>query len=271
MKASIGIAPLLAALVLLCSCRGERMTYREALEAVEQAAISGKGEALTGEIIEISTDFTLGQAAAEAAEELYLWLESQIPCSTVSLADHTVTVDFGDLADACTYNEHTYAGIWEIAIQAAEEGGVVVDHGWTGLTNGDVTLDGTAQVTWSGGDASRRVVHAVTWSDPERTVEASGDRLQTLIDPDLYLAGGIEIDGDRDWAVDGDDWHLDIDQVEMRGQDPVPQAGEYVLTTPADKTVTLAFERIDENTIRCTLTAPNKTWTFDVSRSGEVS
>jgi len=247
----------------------DNMTYREALEAVEEAAISGKGDALTQEIIEISTDFTMGEAVAVAAQELHDALVSQIPCSEVSLDGSTVTIDFGTLADDCVYNGHTYAGLWAVTIEGNDDQAVQVAHAWTGLTNGDVVLDGTAVVTWSATDSSRQVVHDVTWSDAERTVEASGDRIQTMIEPG-DLSAGIVVDGERDWTGDNGAWYLEIDGVEMRGQDPVPQAGLYTLTTPEAKVVTLSFVRMDEDTIECTLTAPNKEWVFEVSSAGEV-
>jgi hypothetical protein len=265
-----GLLPLVL-VALSASCFEDRMTYGEALEAVAEAAVSAKGESMTQEIIEVSTDFTLGAAVAEAAEELRGWLESQIPCSTVSLDGTTVTVDFGDLADSCTYNGHTYAGLWAITIQRNDEDDVLVDHEWTALSNGDTTLDGTAQVTWGVDEPTRHVVHAVSWTDAQRTVTASGNRFQQLLDESAGLAGGIVVDGDRDWSGENGDWQLDIDQVEMRGQDPVPQAGTYDLTTPDGKSVTLSFERVDEETIRCVLTAGNRSWTFDVTRSGEIA
>ncbi|MDP7111328.1 MAG: hypothetical protein QGH45_05165, partial [Myxococcota bacterium] len=68
-----GLLPLVL-VGLSASCFEDRMTYGEALEAVAEAAVSAKGESMTQEIIEISTDFTLGAAAAEAAEELRGWL-----------------------------------------------------------------------------------------------------------------------------------------------------------------------------------------------------
>lgn len=263
---------LLLLLVAPClSCFEDRMTYREALEAVAEAAVSARGESMTQEIIEVSTDFTLGAAVAEAAEELREWLESQIPCSTVTLEDGILVVDFGELADACTYNGHTYAGLWAITIARNDTEDVVVDHEWTGLSNGVTTLDGTARVTWGASEPTRHVVHAVTWTDLERTIEASGSRFQRLLDEAAGLEGGIVVDGDRDWSGKGGDWHLDIDGVEMRGQDPVPQAGTYDLLTPDGKSVTLTFERVDDETIRCVLTAGNRSWTFDVTRSGEVA
>ncbi len=255
--------------LLLCGCT-TRMSYREALAAVAEAAISTRGETLTEDIIEISTDFTMGEAVEDAAAELAAWLESQIDCSTVTLDGHTITVDFGTLEDQCVYNSHTYAGLWAVTIQTNLVDEVVVDHEWTGLTDGEVTLDGTAQVTWSSAAHSRHVVHQVTWADEDGTVEASGDRLQELIDPVEGISAGIVVNGDRDWNSGSGEWSLDIDSVEMRGMDPVPQAGVYTLTTPALKVATLTFTRLDAATIECVLASGADSWTFEISSTGAI-
>lgn len=264
------ILGILLPMTVLTACR-DRMTYGEALQAMSESATSAKGESMTQEIIEISTDFTIGGAVEDAAQELHDWLASQIECSEVTVDGATVTVDFGTLEDDCTYRDHTYAGLWTITVQSNRDDEVVVDHEWTDLTNGEVTLDGQAQVTWSEDDHSRRVVHGVTWSDDERVIEASGDRLQTLLDPDAGLDAGIMVEGEREWVSDGGTWTLDIDAVEMRGQDPVPQAGLYTLTTPDLDVVTLDFQRLDEDTIEATLACSWKTWVFHVSADGRIT
>jgi len=254
---------------LLASC-GDRMTYRDALLAVQESAVSAQGESMTQDIIEISTDFTIGQAVEDAAAELAAWIESQIACSTVSVDGHTVTVDFGTLEDDCVYHGHTYAGLWAITIHSNQEDEVYVEHAWTGMTNGEVTLDGTTDVTWSSTGHSRQVVTDITWSDEDGSVDVTGDKTQELIDPDAGIEEGIVVNGSRDWTAESGVWVLDIEAVEMRGQDPVPQAGAYSLTTPDAKTAAITFARVDEDTIECVLTAGSKSWTFQVSSTGEV-
>jgi hypothetical protein len=258
-------------LALIWAACTTNMTYREALEAMAASATSAKGEAMTQEIIEISTDFTIGEAVEDAAADLAAWLESQIECSTVTRAGHTVTVDFGTLADDCTYNGHTYAGQWAVSIHSNTEDEVYVEHAWTALTNGEVTLDGTADVTWSSAASSRRVVHDITWTDAEDSVDVTGDKTQVLLDPAAGIEAGIVVNGSRDWTAATGTWSLEIDAVEMRGQDPVPQAGSYALTTPDAKLAELVFTRLDEDTIECVLSAGTKSWTFEVSSSGQVS
>ncbi|MCK6531196.1 hypothetical protein L6R50_27745 [Myxococcota bacterium] len=256
------------ALVLGTACRGA-ITAAEALEAVGEAAISAQADALTWEVIEISTGFTLGQALEDAAQELADAYRSQIPCSTVTVQGTTVTTDFGTLGDSCSWRGRTYAGIASVTLESVGAGEAVVVHEWLGLTDGVVTLDGTATVTWDADDATRHVVHEVSWSTAQREVIASGDRTQSLLDPGAGLDGGIRVDGVRDWQAPSGDWHLDIDGVEMRGQDPVPQAGTYSLVLPNGKTATLTFERHDVGIIRVTVSGGWRTWVFDVSPSGE--
>ena len=269
MRFGLFVACLPALALFVASCQ-QHLTYEEALEALEEAAMSGKGEAMTTGIIEVSTEFTMGDAVEAAAQELYDFLVSQIDCSEVSLDGTTVTVDFGTLDDACVYNGYTYAGLWAVTIERNDGDGVEVTHEWTGLTNGDLSLDGGADVDWSASAASRHVVHEVNWSDAEHTLVASGDRTQTLLDPQDGLEAGIVVDGTRQWTSETGEWLLDIDNVEMRGQDPVPQAGVYSLTTPADKVLTLTFERLDDDTIKCVLEGTRRTWVFEVTSQGVV-
>jgi hypothetical protein len=197
-----------------------------------------------------------------------------VACATVTRETDTVTVDFGDLADSCTYDGHTWGGVATLTVDKTE-GSIEVSHGFEALTNGKVTLDGTADVTWTGtaDDPTRHVVHDVSWTDEEGTERTgSGDRTQALIDPEQGLAGGIVVDGTRDWTTPKGDWHLDIDAVEMRGQDPVPQAGTYTLTTPRDKTLTLMFARVDDDTIAVTangIRGGTKTWNVTLDGDAE--
>jgi hypothetical protein len=252
---------------------GDALTWEEARVAVEQAAISGEGEAMVSEVIEISTDFTLGEAAQAAAAELAAWLESQIACSQVAVDGATITIDFGTLDDACVYNGHTYAGVAAVTIDSAAEGAVQVTHEWTQLTNGTITLDGGAIVTWTGEEdgLGRHVEHDLTWTRDDGTlVAATGDRQQVLLQYEEGLGFGLRIDGHRDWTYDDQQWQLDIDGVEMWGLDPVPHEGTYSLTNPDGKEVSLTFVRLDDDTIEVTLSGLRRDFVFNVSRAGDV-
>ena len=248
----------------------EALTAAEASQALEEATIESQGQALASDNVEIATNFTIGGAVQAAAAELQTFVASQLPCATLTLVDHTLTIDYGTTG-TCLYHDHTITGQSQVTIAQNDATQVVVDHKWIALSNGLVKVDGTAEVTWNKVDPSRHVVHDVTivrLAD-QKTVDSSGDRLQKP------LAGGItegiSVNGTRQWTSTRGSWDLAIENVEMRWVDPVPQAGQYVLTTPADKKVTLSFLRKDALTIAVTLAGPKRSFTFDVTKAGDAT
>jgi hypothetical protein len=248
----------LAALTALSTgCEAEHMTKVEALDALAQVNQSSRGEAATGEVIEVSTDVTIGDALQSAAERIAAFWESQAPCSEVTLEGAKLTVDYGTLDDACTFDGHTYAGVNTVEVVDTERGSLQVDHDWSGFTNGEVTVDGGATVTWTGEDASRRVVTEHTWSDSSgAVVDVVGDHVQGPLEEDAGWAGwlgGIRMDGTRDWSTEGETWSLDMTELELRWIDPAPQAGSLTVTNPDGKTLDVLYERVDETTISATL------------------
>ncbi|MBA3544888.1 MAG: hypothetical protein H0T76_00240 [Nannocystis sp.] len=241
----------------------------EMREALDEVVLAGQGQAVENEIIEITTDFTLGEAAQTIANKLRDALESQIPCSTITAQDNTLTLDFGGLDDTCFYNGHTIAGIITLEITYdAIAGEAVVVHNYQDLTNGVVTLTGTKTVTWD--EQSRHVVSDLMIARDGQSVHSTSDRIMTLLDPAAGLAGGIILNGGHHWDNNKGPWDLAIDGVEVRWQDPVPQAGDYTLDTPKGKTIGLGFDRVDDDTIAVTLSSGGKQRVFHVSRSGQV-
>ena len=258
---------LFGAVTALPACTSDDVTQAEAKEALDEANWSTQSSALTAEVAEISTHFTLGQAADQAAKNLRDFVQTEVPCAKLTVADASLTIDFGALSDNCKWHGHVITGQAKIAVQRADVGQVQVTHTWTGLSNGLVKLDGTATVTWSAAEGTRRVVHQVTAASldqPTRTLTGSGDRTQRLVDPAKGWLGGIEIDGSRQWTSAKGTWSLAIAGVQVRALDPVPQAGTYTLTTPAGKTLGLSFSRLDTVTIQVTVTGMRQTYTFKV-------
>lgn len=247
----------------------ETLTWREAADAMEEAAAFGRMETFTGGVVEITTDFTLGQAAEDAAEELRGFLQSQVPCSTVTREGATVTMDFGTLEDDGVWNGRTYAGVAAVTLASVEAGRAELVHDWTGMTDGFITMDGGATVVWDAQAGTRTVQHELTWTDEEGVERiGAGERVQRLLDESAGVQGGIRIDGERTWSGPAGDWLLDIEAVEARPQDPVPQAGAYVLTLPSGKVATLAFARVDEDTIEVVLSGSRQDHVWHVTSVG---
>jgi hypothetical protein len=261
-------------LLVLTGCpkdREEPLTLGEATSALEQASDAGQAEGLTAASVDISTNFTIGQAVQDGAAELKTFIGTQLPCADITLEDATLTVVYGANPGNCTYHGHTFSGTHAISLERNEDAQVLVHHEWTDFSNGVVSLDGTADVTWNLTDKTRRVQHESHWTNLKsgRTGTGSGDRVQSV------LAGGvtegIQVDGSRSWDGERGHWDLAIDGVQMRWTDPVPQSGSYTLKTPFDKSVSMAFERVDDDTIKVTVTGPKREYSFNVSKLGVIA
>lgn len=248
----------LTTLALLSGCvTSDEMGVLEALDALDQVNQSARGEQATAEVIEISTDFTIGAALEAYAEALAAFWESQVDCTTVTVEGNVVTIDYGTLEDSCVWNGHTFAGVNTVTVESTTPGELEVLHGWNGFTNGDVRVDGGAVVTWSGNDLTRRVETEHTWTDLANgeQVDVVGDHVEGRIDEDVPVwESGFTLDGTRDWTDDADEtWSLEAAGIEWMLLDPAPQAGTIEVVSPKGKTLTIVYARIDEDTVSATL------------------
>lgn len=253
-----------------CLIAKDSVTTAEAQEGVEQSVATTSANLLVDGTVEISTSFTLGQAVEAAAQELYGWAQSQIPCATATLAGTTVTIDFGTLTDSCTYNGQNYAGQLAITVKKSGDAEAQVSYQATNFTNGVVTANGTITVTWSASKKTRQVVHQVTFSYKGQTLIANADRTMSFVDANAGFSGGVKVDGSASWSVGSATWKLSIVGVEVRAVDAVPQSGTYTLTAPSGKSLSLSFSRLDTTTIRVTVTTGKLTFSFNVSQLGAV-
>jgi hypothetical protein len=260
----------LALPLLMVACNEAALTREEAVDALEESSIESQASSLTSGPVEISTNFTIGSAVESAAADLRGFLVAEIPCAKITIEGATVTTDWGAAGGSCTYKGLTYSGTSSITVRKTDPQTLQVDHIFTNLSNGKVKVSGTANVTWSGAEHSRHVVHTLTWTrlSDNRTGTGSGDRTQALLYPSQGLAGGIRIDGNRHWSGKSGEWDLAITGVEVRLQDPCPQAGKYTLTTPSDKSISLSFTRKSEDVIHVTLAGPKREFSFDVRQTG---
>ena len=260
----------LALPLALVACNQSALTREEAFAALEESSLESQASALTSAPVEISTHFTIGGALEKAAAELRGFLAAEIPCAKITIEGATITTEWGAAGGSCSYKGLTYSGTSSVTIRRTDAETLQVDHTFSNLSNGKVKVTGTANVTWSAAQHSRRVVHELTWTrlSDDRTGTGSGDRTQTLLYPSQGLAGGIRIEGNRHWSGRSGEWDLAITGVEARLQDPCPQAGKYSLTTPNDKTISLSFSRKSEDVIQVTLAGPKRQFSFDVRQTG---
>jgi hypothetical protein len=265
-----------AALVVSTGCSiGDEMGALEALDTLSAVNRSSSGDQATQDVVEISTDFTIGAALEDAAASVGEFWDSQVPCTTVTVEGATATVDYGTLADNCVYQGQTYAGVNTITVSATTVPELIVDHTWTGFTNGSVTVDGAATATWDGSDDSRTVVTEHTFTladDPDSPVDVVGEHVTRPLEADVpWWQSGFVLDGERAWTQDGEDWSLTMEGLELRLLDPCPQAGVIETTAPTGRSLVITYERVDDDTISATLSGMRgEDRVYHVSRLGAV-
>jgi len=255
-RTALATALIAAALAATGCTDSDAMSGLEALAALQEVNQSSRGQQATSAPIEISTDFTIGDAIESAAETIAEFWESQADCTEVTVAGNTVTIDYGILEDPCVYNGYTYAGINTVAVESTDASSLEVVHTWTGFTNGDVILDGEGVVTWSSEDLTRRVVTEHTWTDlsTDETVDVWGDHLQGQLEENVTIwNSGFTMEGSREWLSSAGEWTLDMSELELRMVDPAPQAGSLSVINPDGKTLDVVYERLDDNTIQAIL------------------
>ena len=259
-------APFTALLLIVacgaCKPKAEPLTREEAQAALVATQLSNDAHALTYDVVEVTTGFTLGDAGQAAAENMRDFVKSQIACATVELSEEKVLgIDFGVRGDSCLWRGKIYTGRVEVQVDKAQDGIVEITHSWIDLSDGRITVNGGAGVAWNFNALSRHVSHSLTWQSAQGDGEATGDRTQTLLE-----GGGFQVDGTRTWTgVEDKEWSLSIEGVQLRAQDPAPQAGTYRLVSPDGKQLTLGFTRVDETTIQVTIGNGSKEFSFNVA------
>jgi hypothetical protein len=245
-----------------------------ARQAVVEANLSAAPDRATADGIEMSTEIGDSAELEQATGFLAEFWQSQADCTTVTSEGTHVVVDFGTLNDDCEFAGRTYAGIDTITVLSVDPIAMAVRHQWNQFTNGNVTLDGTTAVAWIGNEQTRRIVtdYVVANFVDASISEIHGEFVTRRLEPDVPVRdGGFTLDGTRDWTNEAGDWSLDMSDLEIRPEDPAPQAGQIDLTNPAGDTFTIAYQRVDEDTIAATVVGRNGLrHLFHIEADGEI-
>lgn len=250
--------------LLSVSCAG--LSREEAREALEEAQLYSQAASLIGGTLDLSENFSIGEALTASAENLRDFYASQLPCARTSAESNTVTVEYGVEGDDCEYRGVTFTGTHRVTVEVNDESQVEVHHEWAKLENGTIQVNGTADVTWMGGvDPSRRVVHDLSWKrlSDGREAEGRGNRVQEPLNGDLFE--GFTVTGEAAFTGESGRYDLHISDVEMRWIDPVPQSGRYLLDTPFDESLTLEFTRSDARQVNIVVKGGRRQFQFEIS------
>jgi hypothetical protein len=94
--------------------------------------------------------------------------------------------------------------------------------------------------------------------------ESTGDSTQVTLDD------AVRINGLREWQSSRGFFTLDMQAVEQRFTDRVPELGDYELTLPSEHALILAFGRIDTDNILVTVQGAQRELSFVLGADGSL-
>jgi hypothetical protein len=251
----------------------EEISESDARSIVDQVNLVSRSDIANVELIEVSTDLTVGERIEAIVDRWHAFWISQAPCNEVTFDGDVITVDFGELEDECVYAGETYSGVDRITLTqiADAEADLRVDHEWSAFTNGEVRIDGTTGVTWSlaGLKALDNVLTITNFVD-QTVIDLEGHHTFERLDPDLPAReGGFEVNGDRSWDDGSGEWTASLNELQLMFDDASPFAGNVVITSPAGVQFTVVYSRVDDDTTRATVTGSmGELFVFEISPDG---
>ncbi|MEZ4267247.1 MAG: hypothetical protein R3F39_12785 [Myxococcota bacterium] len=262
----------LAALLSLAAACGQ-VSREDAEDALDQAALAVQAHALMATVVELGKATEAGVPVESAATNLGAAIGRRVTCATTTVTGDTVLVDFGTAARPCTYSGHTLSGCAQLRVLESTADTVVIDHYWlTGsrtdcheddFSDGAMTVDGTATVTWVVATKRREIVqHDIVWREntSSRTSSATG----ALAETDLAPPTGVRVDGTQTWMTEGASWQLDSSDVALAFDDYLPSAGTHVVTNPSGARITIRYTRSDPALTRVDVSGGGSDFSFDV-------
>jgi hypothetical protein len=264
-----------AALPLLAACanptteRGGASVENTEL-ALQESALTAQVDALVADAADQNSRFDIGQGFDNAAQQLAEQLAQELPCAAVTRSGSTLNIVYDAVRADCTWHGRKLAGRHSVRVMRNADNEVSVHHELDDFRDEKLSLTGTADVKWSRTSGSRRVEHALTFvvlsgSDEGLTGDSEGDSTQ------LTLEDGVRINGLRKWrSAERGTYVLEMQAIEQRFADSVPQQGAYELTLPTKDALTFAFGRIDTDNIRVTVQGAQQDLSFVVRADGTI-
>jgi hypothetical protein len=217
----------------------------------------------------MSSHFDVGQDLSSAAAQLESYLHGQHPCAKIARQAATLSITYNASAGACAFHGRNVSGQQTINVLRNADNEVSVHHAWLDLSDGTLSISGSIEVTWSRTSGSRRVVHTLSFE--VLSGSHAGEHRESRSDStQVTTAESVRINGLRQWSSEQGRYALDMFAIEQRFTDSIPQAGAYELTIPTTEALSLAFGRIDADTIRVTVQGAQETLFFSVTSDGSI-
>jgi hypothetical protein len=262
---------LFAALCLVAGCG--RVSREDAEDALDQAALATQAQLLMDTIVALGEGAPRTVTPESAARALAAQLDRLIDCADASAEADKVLVDFGTPDRPCEFGGRALSGCAELRILENTAERLVIDHYWVqgartvchedDFSDGALTVDGTATVTWTGPPGARDIVqHDVVWRPTQsgRTVAATG----TLSAAAQGDAGALRLTGSQTWATEGADWQLESVDILVAPDDFLPTEGTHVVTNPAGEPISIRYSRSEDGHTTVAVEGGGSSFSFDV-------
>ncbi len=267
------LSPILPVAVLCLASACSQVSREDAEGALDQAALAVQAHALMATVVALAAPTQTGVPIPTAATRLASTIQRLVACATTTAAGDTILIDFGAAARPCLYAGRTLSGCAQLRILANGADTLVIDHYWVAgslrdchgddFSDGAMTVDGTATVTWDLTTARRDILQRdLVWraNSTTRTTSAAG----ALAEQDLEPKTGVRVDGAQTWTTEGADWQLQSTGVTIGFDDYLPSAGTHVVTNPSGDLITLEYTRTDEGHTRVRVHGDGADFSFDV-------
>ncbi|MDP6944105.1 MAG: hypothetical protein QF464_08155 [Myxococcota bacterium] len=219
--------------------------YRAAAEAaLDEASIAVQSQAIIGMFIEMAATAPSGVTPEDRATDLAANIDKLLDCGTTTVTG--AEVDFVLEALGCELHGRAIGGTVTFDMSGDPD---TVTMTWSDLSDGGLTLSGTATVTWDAGD-TRQIEHTGTFvlnADSSTLSRVAGSESQ------VPSADGVRVSGSRCAVLDSEDvncWtaqglescaepYVDCRTVESVSTElvwalPVPLAGAHRVTLESD-------------------------------------
>jgi hypothetical protein len=258
-------------LAAACSNAADRggASVESAEIAVQESALTAQLDALIADAAERNSRFDIGQSLDNAAAQLVLQLNQELPCAAVTRQSNMLSIFYDAAGSGCFWRGRPLAGQHTVRVMRNADNEVGVHHEFIDFRDSTLSMSGSADVAWSRISKSRRVLHAVTFAalsgvSAGVTGESTGDSTQAT------LTDGVRINGLREWQSSRGAYELDMQAIEQRFTESVPYLDAYQLTLPSDDALILAFGRIDTDNILVTVQGAQRELSFVVRPDGSV-
>lgn len=262
---------LLCVLVGVAACSSE-VDEGEILAILDDAREMQATEDVLREQFEAFAYFDLQPTAANLAIIIEDYWATEVPCGTTTRAGSAITINYGDIDEKCTWRGTALGGQHVVTVRASTSEEISMRHSFSEYTNGVVTLNGDAVVSWEPGTLTREASYDYSWTNEAgRTRDVVGINTHGIVDSELGLRGVVTLDGDRWWGDSEGSSTLDLVGVAYRFADPVPEAGQWDFLVRRTEQVSLQFSRIDGSNYQVDVEGAQRPYSWNINQQGEVT